>query len=55
MREQRCFERLRQMAPGAALGFSAGRGGFLHARLEEQHDDPPRLLLTCLESECEII
>ena len=37
------------------LGFSAGRGGFLHARVDSHHTEPPRLLLTCLEGGCEII
>lgn len=55
VREQRCFERLRQLSPGAMLGFSAGRGGFLHAHVVAHHDDPPRLLLDCAESGCEII
>lgn len=55
VREQRCFERLRQLSPGAMLGFSAGRGGFLHAHVLAHHDEPPRLLLDCAESGCEII
>lgn len=55
VREQRCFDRLRQLPADAALGFSAGRGGFLHARLVAHHDEPPRLLLHCAESGCEII
>src|SRR5690606_40706743 len=45
IREQRCFDRLRQLPAGVTLGFSAGRGGFLHARVKAQLDDPPRLLL----------
>lgn len=55
VREQRCYERLRQLPAGGTLGFSAGRGGFLHAQVEGHHDSPPRLLLTCLETRAEII
>jgi hypothetical protein len=55
VREQRCFDRLEQLPVGAMLGFSAGSGGFLHARLEAHHQDPSRLLLSCSEGGCELI
>jgi hypothetical protein len=45
VREQRCFDRLLLLPPGAQIGFSAGTGGFLHAALREHHPDPARLLL----------
>ena len=55
IREQRCFDRLRQLPAGATLGFSAGRGGFLHARVKAHLDDPPRLLLDSAEDAHEIL
>ena len=55
VREQRCFDRLQRLPVGTMLGFSAGGGGFLHARLEAHQQEPARLLLYCHESECEIM
>ncbi|MDQ2701248.1 MAG: DUF1631 domain-containing protein [Pseudomonadota bacterium] len=46
VREQRCFDRLLALSPGATIAFSSGTGGFLHARLCEHLPDPARLLLS---------
>lgn len=45
VREQRCFDRLLLLSPGAVLGFSTGDGGFLHVRVCEHRVDPARMLL----------
>ena len=54
VREQRCFDRLVAMAPGATIAFSSGTGGFLHARVCEHLPDPARLLL-CVDDGPEIM
>src|SRR5690606_2808257 len=46
VREQRCFDRLLALSTGETIAFSAGTGGFLHARVCEHMPDPERLLLS---------
>jgi hypothetical protein len=55
VREQRCFDRLLLLDPGAMLGFSAGDGSFLHLCLREHLRDPARLLLGAPEGRHEIV
>ncbi len=55
VREQRCFDRLLLLDPGAMLGFSAGDGSFLHLCVREQLPDPARLLLSMPEDKREIM
>lgn len=55
VREQRCFDRLLLLDPGAMLGFSAGDGSFLHLRVREQLPDPARLLLSMPDDRREIM
>lgn len=55
VREQRCFDRLLLLDPGAMLGFSAGDGTFLHLCVREQLPDPARLLLSMPEDQREIM
>lgn len=55
VREQRCFDRLLLLDPGAMLGFSAGDGSFLHLCLREHLHDPARLLLGAPEGRHEIV
>jgi hypothetical protein len=55
VREQRCFDRLVLLDPGAMLGFSAGDGSFLHLCVREHLHDPARLLLGALEGRHEIV
>jgi hypothetical protein len=55
VREQRCFDRLVLLDPGAMLGFSAGDGSFLHLCVREHLHDPARLLLGGLEGRHEIV
>lgn len=55
VREQRCFDRLLLLDPGAMLGFSAGDGTFLHLRVHEHLHDPPRLLLASPQDGREIV
>ena len=55
VREQRCFDRLLLLDPGAMLGFSAGDGSFLHLCLREHLPDPARLLLGATEGRHEIV
>jgi hypothetical protein len=55
VREQRCFDRLVLLDPGAKLGFSAGDGSFLHLCVREHLPDPARLLLAAPEGRHEIV
>ena len=55
VREQRCFDRLVLLDPGAMLGFSAGDGSFLHLCVREHLHEPARLLLGGLEGRHEIV
>jgi hypothetical protein len=55
VREQRCFDRLVLLDPGAMLGFSAGDGSFLHLCVREHLPDPARLLLGAPEGRHEIV
>jgi hypothetical protein len=55
VREQRCFDRLVLLDPGAMLGFSAGDGSFLHLCVREHLHDPARLLLGAPEGRHEIV
>jgi hypothetical protein len=55
IREQRCFDRLLLLDPGAMLGFSAGDGTFLHLALHEHLYDPARMLLASPEDGREIV
>ena len=55
VREQRCFDRLVLLDPGAMLGFSAGDGSFLHLCVREHLPDPARLLLAAPEGRHEIV
>lgn len=55
VREQRCFDRLLRLDPGAMLGFSAGDGSFLHLCVREHLHEPARLLLGALEGRHEIV
>lgn len=55
VREQRCFDRLLLLAPGATLGFSTGNGGFLHVRVTEHRSDPESMLLETTEDVREIV
>lgn len=55
VREQRCFDRLVLLDPGAMLGFSAGDGSFLHLCLREHLHDPARMLLALPDGSREIV
>lgn len=55
VREQRCFDRLLLLDPGAMLGFSAGDGTFLHLCVNEHLHDPARMLLASPEDKREIV
>jgi hypothetical protein len=55
VREQRCFDRLLLLDPGAMLGFSAGDGSFLHLCVREHLHDPARLLLAMPDDKREIM
>jgi hypothetical protein len=55
VREQRCFDRLLLLDPGAMLGFSAGDGTFLHLGVREHLHDPARMLLASPEDGREIV
>lgn len=55
VREQRCFDRLLLLDPGAMLGFSAGDGTFLHLCVREHLYDPARMLLASPEDGREIV
>ncbi len=55
VREQRCFDRLLLLDPGAMLGFSAGDGTFLHLCVNEHLHDPARMLLASPEDQREIV
>lgn len=55
VREQRCFDRLVLLDPGAMLGFSAGDGTFLHLCLREHLYEPARMLLASPDDGREIV
>lgn len=55
VREQRCFDRLLLLDPGAMLGFSAGDGAFLYLCLNEHLHDPARMVLASPEDGREIV
>jgi hypothetical protein len=55
IREQRCFDRVLLLDPGAMFGFSAGDGSFLHLCLREHLPDPARVLLAAPEGRHEIV
>jgi hypothetical protein len=55
VREQRCFDRMLLLDPGAMLGFSAGDGTFLHLCVNEHLHDPARMLLASPEDKREIV